>query len=212
MMLKKYSVLLGMCMSVLLLLIATMVYPGGSMFDKNSVGFEWSKNFISNLFGAKAVNGLDNPARIWAIGGMFFLSASLAVFFINFSKKIPAKGAAKVVKYLGGGGMLFTFLIATPLHDIMVTMASTLFLLGLFYITVFVFKSKLHFFKFLCVVCLLLFYSSLYIFGIRDYIEYLPILQKITFSSVIILVVGLEYFTQKEDFQHIKVGKQKKSN
>lgn len=211
-MLKKYSVLLGMCMSVLLLLIATMVYPGGSMFDKNSVGFEWSKNFISNLFGAKAVNGLDNPARIWAIGGMFFLSASLAVFFINFSKKIPAKGAAKVVKYLGGGGMLFTFLIATPLHDIMVTMASTLFLLGLFYITVFVFKSKLHFFKFLCVVCLLLFYSSLYIFGIRDYIEYLPILQKITFSSVIILVVGLEYFTQKEDFQHIKVGKQKKSN
>ena len=52
-MLKKYSVLLGMIISIFLLLIAMMVYPGGTLADKNSVGFHLTENYISNLFGAK---------------------------------------------------------------------------------------------------------------------------------------------------------------
>lgn len=207
-MLKKYSVLIGITISIVLLFIATLVYPGGSLFDKNSIGFDWSKNFISNLFAAKAVNGADNLSRIWAVAGMFFLSAGFALFFIDFSKKIPAKGAAKVIKYLGGGSMLFTFLIATPMHDIMITIASTLFLLGMFYITVFILKSRLQVFKFLCVICLLVFYTTLYLFGTPDYLYILPIMQKINFAITIITVLGLEYGTTKEDFEHIKVGKQ----
>lgn len=207
--LKKYSILIGLMTSIVLLLIATWVYPGGSLFDKNSVGFKWSQNFISNLFLEKAINGSDNPSRLWAIGGMLFLSLSFALFFINFSRKIPAKGAAKVIKYVGALGMLFTFLIATPMHDIMVTIASTMFLLGLFYITVFVFKSKLHMLKFMCIACLIVFYATLFIYGVREYWAILPIMQKVTFGFTIILVVGLEYFTQKEDFEHIILGKKK---
>jgi len=44
---ENYLVLLGIIISVFLLLIATMVYPGGSLSDKNSIGFDWSKNFIA---------------------------------------------------------------------------------------------------------------------------------------------------------------------
>ncbi|MGG9962308.1 hypothetical protein [Ferruginibacter sp. SUN106] len=205
-MLKKYSVLLGIIISVSLLLVATMVYPGGSLFDKNAVGFNWSKNFISNLFGAKAVNGAANPARIWADAGMIFLAVSFALFFIGFSKRIPAKGAANMIKYLGAAGMLCTFLIVTPLHDIMVTLSSTLFLVSIFYITVFILKTKLHLFKFLCIICLLIFYYTLYLYGSGHYV-WLPVMQKITFASTIILVLLLEYFTKTEDFEHIKTGK-----
>ncbi len=202
-MLKKYSVLLGIIIAIFLLLIATMLYPGGSLFDKNSIGFDWSKNFISNLFATKAVNGSDNTARIWADGGMIFLSVSFALFFIKFSKKIPAKGAAKVIKYLGAGGMLCTFLIVTPLHNMMVTIASTLFLVSIFYITVFILKSRLHLLKVMCIICLLIFYFTLYLYGSRSY-GLLPVMQKITFASVIILILCLEYFTQKKDFEHLK--------
>ncbi|MEO7309410.1 MAG: hypothetical protein ABIX01_03355 [Chitinophagaceae bacterium] len=209
-MLKKYAILLGIVISISLLLIATKVYPGGSMFDKNSVGFDWTKNFISNLFAAKAVNGADNPGRLWADAGMLFLSLSFARFFIEFSKRIPAKGAARVIKYLGAGGMLFTFFIVTPLHDVMVTIASTLFLISLFYVTVFVLKSRLHLFKFLCILCLLIFYFTLYLYGSHTYPLLLPVMQKVTFASVIILVVCLAYFTKKEDFEPIKTGKSKK--
>lgn len=204
-MLKKYSVLLGIIISVSLLLIATMVYPGGSLFDKNSVGFNWTKNFISNLFPAKAVNGADNPSRIWADAGMIFLALSFAIFFIHFSKKIPQKGAAGIIKYFGAAGMLFTFLIVTPLHDIMITISSTIFLVSMFYITVFILKSRLHLFKLLCVLFLLIFYYTLYLYGFRKY-DLLPIMQKIIFISCIILVLALEHFTKKEDFEHIKTS------
>lgn len=199
-MLKKHSVLLGIIIAVLLLLVATQVYPGGSLFDKASVGFDWKKNFMSNLFGAKAVNGADNPSRFWADAGMIFLALSFALFFIKFSKKIPYSNAAKVIRYTGAGGMLFTFLIVTPLHDVMVTLSSTLFLVSLFYITVFILKSKLHLFKVLCIIGLLLIYYTLYLYGSGNF-TLLAIMQKVTFASMSLLVLLLDYFTTKEDFE-----------
>lgn len=202
-MVKKYTVLAGILVSLILLFIATALYPGGSLFDKNSIGFQWSKNFISNLFAAKAVNGADNPARFWAVAGMIVLSASFAVFFVRFSKKIPNKGAAFVIKYLGAGNMLFNCLIATPLHDLMVVIASTLLLLSLFYITVFIFMSKLHWLKFACVICMLLYYCTVFLYG-TQFRTPLPIMQKLAFLSSILLVLVLEYFTTAADFAHIK--------
>ena len=198
-MLKKHSVLIGTTVSLSLLFIAMMVYPGGSIFDKKTVGFDLTKNFISNLFGAKALNGSDNPARYWADAGMIFLAVSFAMFFIRFSEKIPQKSAANVIKYAGTGGMVFAFLVVTPLHDLMVTIASTMFLLSIFYITVFILKSNLHFFKILCIISMLNFYFTLYLFGFGDLV-YLPIMQKITYFSMIILILFLDYFTTKEDF------------
>jgi len=69
------------------MLIAISIYSGGSFFDKNSIGFDWTKNFISNLFGVKALNGAENQSRIWAYLGMILLPFSYAIFFANMSKK-----------------------------------------------------------------------------------------------------------------------------
>ena len=86
-MVKKYSVLICMVISVILMVIATLVYPGGSLLDKNSIGFDWSKNYLSNLFATKAINGSENPGWIWALIGMAFYSVGYGIFFINMSKK-----------------------------------------------------------------------------------------------------------------------------
>src|SRR5215831_2475954 len=98
-MIKKHSVLVGVASSLILMIIAISIYPGGSMFDKNSVGFDWTKNFISNLFAAKALNGVENPSRIWAYLAIILLTFSYAIFFINMSKKIPEKNVANILKY-----------------------------------------------------------------------------------------------------------------
>ena len=201
-MLKRHSILIGIIISLLLIVIAAKYYPGGSNFDKTTIGFLWTKNYISNLFGEKAVNGLENGARYWAMASMMILSLSFAVFFIQFSKRIPHKGATNVIKFFGGAGMVCTFLIATPLHDLMVIIASTIFLLCIFYITVFVFKSKLNGFKVLCTLYMLLFYGTLFIYGSVDFRSYLPIIQKVLFGSTILLIIALHYFTKKEDFQN----------
>jgi hypothetical protein len=202
-MMKKYSVLICIVISVILILIATFVYPGGSLADKNSIGFVWSKNFISNLFQAKAINGLDNPSRIWAIIGIAFHSIGDGIFFIHMSKKILMRHAANVLKVIGVANISFNFLIATSLHDIMVTISSTLSMLGLFYITVFIFKTKLHVLKFVCVICMLTFYYTLFLYGSGDW-GLLAIMQKVSLIGSMLLVLALEYLTTQEDFVQIK--------
>lgn len=138
--------------------------------------------------------------------GMAFHAVGYGLFFIRMSKKIPDKHAAAVLRYIGIGNITFTFLVATSLHDIMVTISATLSLLGLFYITVFVLKSRLHMFKIACILCMMIFYFTLYLYGSGDW-GLLAIMQKVSFLCSMILILSLEYFTRVEDF--VKTRKEK---
>jgi hypothetical protein len=200
---RKYSVLIGVVISLILMMIAISIYPGGTMFDENSIGFDWTKNFMSNLFGTKALNGAENPSRIWAYAGMILLPFTYAIFFLNMSKKMPEKNAAIILKYGGIVNILFTFLTVTHLHDLMLIISTSVFWTCLVIITVFILKTRLHLFKVFCVISLVMFYYSVYLWGISDW-HLLPITQKVNLVSSTLLILGLEYFTKKEDFAHIK--------
>ncbi len=206
-MIKKYSVLICLVTSVILIVIATLAYPGGSLLDKNSIGFVWSKNFLSNLFATKAINGSENPGWIWALIGMAFHSVGYGIFFINMSKKISSRQWANILKFIGATNIIFIFLIATPLHDLG-TISIILTLFGLFTITVFILQSKLHFLKFCCIICLLTYYCFFSLFGF-GYLGLSVIMQKVYIISSMLLVLGLEYFTKYEDFIPIKSGAHK---
>jgi|SRR5277367_3024031 hypothetical protein len=199
-MLRKHSILIGIAISLLLLVVAAVHYPGGSQYDRHSVGYDWKNNYLSNLFSERAVNGSENSSRPWAISGMVFLCIGSAWFFVEFSKKISVKGPANIIKFCGAGAMLFAFLAVTPYHDEVITIASTLALVSMFYITVFVFKSRLHLLKVLSVVCLLSLYVCNYVYYTRSHIEFLPILQKIAVLITIGWILSLEYFTTRADF------------
>ncbi|RYG18250.1 MAG: hypothetical protein EOO07_09380 [Chitinophagaceae bacterium] len=182
--------------------IATLLYPGGSMPDPNSIGFKWQKNFLSNLFSKKAINGSENPGRIWAILGMAFYSVGYGIFFINMSKKISSGVWSNILKYIGAANIIFIFLIATPLHDIGV-ISIVLTLIGLFTITVFILKSKLHLIKFCCVICIMTYYCFFYFFGF-GYLVLAVIMQKVYIISTMLLVLGLEYGTKYADFTYTR--------
>jgi hypothetical protein len=206
-MIKKYSVLICLTTSAILIFIATLLYPGGSILDKNSIGFHWSKNFLSNLFGRNAVNGSPNPGWIWALIGTAFHSAGSGVFFIHMSKKLPIATWATILKIIGIANLLLIFLIATPLHDVGV-ISIVLTLLGLFIITLFLLKSKLHLLKICCIVCLLTYYCFFTLFGF-GYLGLTVIMQKVYIVSTMLLVLGLEYFTKHEDYLQVKLSRQK---
>ena len=53
-MLKKYSIVFGIIILILLLLVATLYCHGRSQHDKNSV--DWKNNYQNNLLNKKAVN------------------------------------------------------------------------------------------------------------------------------------------------------------
>jgi hypothetical protein len=199
--LKKYEVLLSLAIASILILIATLQYAGGTIQDKNTIGFDWSRNFFSNLFQENSLNGLPNLGRICHFG-MIFYSLGNGVFFINMSKKISDKQATLVLKIVGYSEILFNFLIATPLHDSMVAITSTLTLLGLFYITIFSFRTSLHLLKIGCVLSMLVFYYTLFLYGTGNW-GLLAIMQKVTIIGNMLLVISIEHFVQKEDF-HLK--------
>ena len=196
-----------MVTSGIFIVIATLAYPGGSLPDKNSIGFGWSKNFLSNLFAPKAINGSENPGRIWAIIGMAFHSVGYGIFFIHMSKKISSGLWATVLKFIGATNIILIFLIATPLHDLGV-ISIIITLIGLFIITLFILKSKLHLLKCCCIICLLTYYCFFSLFGF-GYLGLAAIMQKVYIISSMLLVLGLEYFTKYEDFEQIKSGRQK---
>ncbi|MFT3980090.1 MAG: hypothetical protein QM687_06435 [Ferruginibacter sp.] len=206
-MIKKYAVLMCLVASVILIVIASLGYPGGSLPDKNSVGFSWSKNFLSNLFSTKAINGVENAGWIWALIGMAFHSVGYGIFFIHMSQKIPLRQWAAILKFIGFANIIFIFLIATPLHDLG-TISIVLTLAGLFIITVFILRSKLHLLKCCCIICLLTYYCFFFFFGL-GYLGWSVIMQKVYIISSMLMVVGLEYFTKYEDFKQIKPEGQK---
>jgi hypothetical protein len=200
-MLKKYLILIGIIIALLLLVVAALHYPGGSQLDKYSVGYDWKNNYLSNLFSIKAVNGAVNASRPWAIAGMLFLCGAFGLFFFEFARKIPSKLSAQIIRYFGTGAMLFAFLTVTPYHDIMVTIASTLPLVSMFYIVIFIFKSKLQLFKVLSVVCMVALYSCNYVYFTRTHLEILPVLQKAAMLLTITWMLCLQYFTVSTDFE-----------
>ncbi|HTD39286.1 MAG TPA: hypothetical protein VK671_01610 [Mucilaginibacter sp.] len=200
-MLKKHPILIGIIISLVLLYLATLHYPGGSQRNKNSVGYDWVNNYLSNLFGPKAVNGGENTARIWADFGMLFFCSSVGWFFVSFSTRIPVKSSSRIIRHFGFVAMVFAFLAVTPLHDLAVTISCTSALVAIFYVTVFVFKSKLHLFKILCVVYLISLYTASYSYYTRSFLELLPTLQKVTLGMSVIWVLSLNYFTTDDDFR-----------
>lgn len=206
-MIKKHSVLLGLTISLMLLFIATSIYPGGTYQDKNSIGFDWTRNYISNLFEEKALNGSQNSSRIWAYLGMLVYSISCTLFFVKMSIKIPEKNFRNIIKYTGILMMPFTFLIITPLHDLMLNISNFLFWNCIVAITVFIFMTKLHLFKIYNSICLLIFCYAVYIHTSSNW-DLLPVVQKINTISSILLMLGLDYFTKQEDFAKIKLRKQ----
>lgn len=196
--------LIGIAIAILFLFLAGLNYPGGAPNNPASIGYHWTENYISNLLSEHALNGMDNTARPWAIVSVFVYSFTLGLFFIQFSKKIPIKSAAVVIQ-LGGIALtvLAFFIVVTSLHDMMVTISSIFTLVVFFYITVMVLKSRLLVFKVLSVLFLLIHYLACYLYFTRSYLDYLPLIQKLIHVSQIVWILGLHYFTLKEDFEHI---------
>ena len=202
---KKNIVLFGLILSIVFLFIAGFYYPGGSLKNVNSIGYSFTENYISNLLEYKAVNGMDNNARPFGIIGVVLLGLSSGLAFVRLSQKIDLKKYSLVIKYLGILLIIFSFLITIPsLHNLMVTLSSIATLLLVFYVTIFLIKSKLKLLKLTSIILLVVFYGAAYMYFTKTGLDYLPTVQKIIHILQIIWILGLEYFTTKKDFDPIK--------
>lgn len=125
---KKHWPLVGALFSLFLFLIAANLYPGGTMASSNTVGYDWANNTISALFQPNALNGDSNPARYFAITAMFVYCLSLTFIFRRISKNSTSKVHQKIIQIAGIGFAVYAFLIVTPMHNLVVSIALVFFI------------------------------------------------------------------------------------
>lgn len=131
-----------------------------------------------------------------ALGAMLMLCFSLALFFYRFPKYFPLSSFwNRTIRVCGILSMVCTMLVASPLHNIMIGIASLLGLFALLGIIYGVIHYKMRVFTLIAILCLLLIGFSNYSYYSRDYVYWLPLVQKITFAVVLIwlLFLNLEF-------------------
>lgn len=199
-----YIPLVGIIVFIALYIYASILYPGGSQADLQSIGYDWINNYWCNLMNDQAMNGQPNPAKPFAVVAMVVLCISLLVFFMQFALVFEGgKIWGHIIKWNAILSMSFAMLMFTAYHDVM-TMLSSIF--GLFVVIGIiraVFRSNLMIYKIGGFLCLVLLGINNYIYYSRDGIGVLPLVQKITFVVVLIWILGL-------NFEMVKMKRKKK--
>lgn len=179
---------------------SSTLYPGGSQADPNTVGFDWLNNYWCNLTNERAMNGQLNPARPFAVFAMMILCGSLLLFFFQFSQKMVTDRFWKIaIQTSGVFAMIFSSLIFTSHHDLMTILASIFGIVTVIGIIREIYKSQLVLFKWSGIFCMFLLGLNNYIYYSNRMIEYLPLLQKITFVCVLLWITAINYRMSRND-------------
>lgn len=114
----------GIVAFIILYVIASYHYPGGSNFDRNFVGFNWRTNYWCELLGENAKNGQTNYARPFGFTAMLILSITMSVFWLKLPELIPMKKWMNVTLQISGiMAMLCASFLYSHSHDILIIIA-----------------------------------------------------------------------------------------
>jgi len=117
---KYHWPIIGIVVAVCLFIAAGRAYPGGTLVSSDTVGYSWTRNFISSLFATRALNGADNPARYFAMSAMLFLCISLGLMFVRIASAVTSPVLRKTIQIAGIGSAVYGFLVVTRMHDLMI--------------------------------------------------------------------------------------------
>jgi hypothetical protein len=161
-----------------------MLYPGGSQFDAGYKGFSIMHNYWCNLLNEKAINGMYNRGRPFALLGMGFLSIAIALFWYFLPIHLQRSPLRRLTVQVSGAlAGIAGFFIFGDAHDVLINLA---FLLGFVALTetfigLYALKWKMLFgfgiFNLLLVVLNNILYYN------KDLLYYLPLVQKFSFLS-----------------------------
>jgi hypothetical protein len=185
--------LIGILVSVFLFVLSAAYYPGGTSDSAHSVGYDWTRNFISTLFAVTALNGAANPARRLAIPAMLIFCVSIGVLFRNISRKGKSKFHRRTIEIAGIGTAIYAFLVVTPMHDLLVSIALLFFVVAVL-ATLHMLYTDRHVWLFwvgmICLTSLLMsavMYYGNVLFGV------LPVVQKLSFAACVGWLLALHY-------------------
>lgn len=181
---------IGAVLFAILYFIATLYYPGGSQFDKNSVGFSWTYNYWCNMLDGKAINGQVNTAKPIALTAMLILCLSFTFFWLQFPIYTNlGKNYKRTIQIFGTLAMIAGFFLFAKFdHDFITNLASLFGLIAMAGTFAGLYKNGwrvLFYFGFLNI--LLVVTNNVFYYD-KNLIFYLPLVQKITFATFLIWI------------------------
>ncbi len=181
----KYLIpLLGMGLFLSFYLMAASLYPGGSWADPAQVGFSWRHNYLCDLLDTRAVNGLLNTGRYWARASLGFLCFGLMVLWYHLPSLTKAAGWFKqLLRYSGLAALGTMVFLRAETHDLTVYVAGSFGLLALGLLLFGLWRQGLKAFVYLGGWCLGMFLVNYSIYETGSFLDALPLIQKVTFSS-----------------------------
>lgn len=201
----------GTFLFIVLYVVATNLYPGGSQVDKYSKGFSWMNNYWCNLLNDNAINGQPNPAKPVAMTGMFILCVTLLFFWILFPLEINVSKKLKLVIQISGTlTMAIAFLLFTNInHDLVTDLASIFGLIATAGTLTGLKKAKwFGLFRFGLLNILLVALNN-YAYYTKGLIIYLPVIQKISFAVFLIWIccvdINLFRIAEKNNRQYMQL-------
>jgi hypothetical protein len=181
--------LFGILLYTLLYFTASIFYPGGSQFDKYSIGFSWTKNYWCNLFNENAINGQPNPARPIALISLVVLGLTLIVFWWLFPKQANLKKRTRLLIQISGFASMVTgFFLFTSFHDTVINVSSAFGLIALAGTFIGLYKLRWKKLLWMGVINILLIATNNILYSDPELIHFLPVVQKISFAFFLIWI------------------------
>ncbi|MCB0734608.1 MAG: hypothetical protein H6608_12330 [Flavobacteriales bacterium] len=188
----KLVPIMGIAAFFIIYLLAASLYPGGSAANPSHEGFDWVHNYWCDLMNPTGANGEINPARSLAISGMTMLCISLGWFFYLFASTVGHTTLwRRTIKSSGTASMAVAAVVFTDLHNQAIIISSLFGLITLIGILVCVFNSKLTAFKVTGALVILILISNNVMYYSGLLIEYLPLVQKLSFAIVLLWIAAM---------------------
>ncbi|MFZ4544066.1 MAG: hypothetical protein ACOYOA_08465 [Saprospiraceae bacterium] len=184
---------------IILYLIATCYYPGGSNFDHSSVRFDWMNNYWCDLTGDTAKNGAANPARPIALLAVAILCISLSVFWYQISGLFTDWIYSSLIRFCGIGSMVGILFLYTSLHDVVIHVSGALGLIAILALIKGLYNNGYLLLFSFGISCIFLMLVNYGIYESGFFLHWLPIVQKATFLLFLtwIILVNLSLFVKK---------------
>jgi hypothetical protein len=172
---KKFASIVpivGIVLAIGLFAIATCQYSGN---------VHWSRVTISLLCASSLPDGAPNPSRGLPIGALLLLCFSMALLFEMISRVAATRGQRSTIQIAGIGSMVYAFLTATPMHNLMVNIAVGFFLVAIVTVAYMLFRKQHYVLAIAGIACIFMKMGSVSLYYTNSYTEAWGVLQKMTF-------------------------------
>ena len=186
----------GIIAFAFLYVLASMQYPGGSQADPQSMGFSWMNNYFCNLLNKTAINGKPNLGQPFALASLLVLALSLALFWWSFPHYLPlSQFQTKMIKITGVSSMIIACLLFTNInHDLITNTASLFGLIAILTSMWALYQNKRTAIVVFGLLNLVLVLINNWLYYDASLIKYLPLVQKISFASVLIWIIWINMY------------------